>query len=130
MRRTSFLLALLLTTTVSAAPPEGYRLVWEDHFNGDQLDASKWAPEKGLRRGHPLSMDAITVKDGVLTVTTFSERGKHHTGFLTTKGKFATTFGYFEARIRFRTSPGQWGAFWLHTPSSLRPSPESPRQVR
>lgn len=26
---------------------------------------------------------------------------------------FAQRFGYFEARMKFQSSPGQWGAFWL-----------------
>jgi beta-glucanase (GH16 family) len=111
----------LIATTVRSEPPQGYRLVWEDNFDGDRLDPSKWTPETSLRRGHPTTTDAITVKDGMLSIATYSEGGKHCTGFLTTKGKFETTYGYFEAKIRFRSSPGQWGAFWLHSPTIGRP---------
>jgi len=122
MKRSAMLVGvLLIATTVRAEPPQGYRLVWEDNFDGDRLDLSKWTPETYLRRGNPLTTDAISVKDGILSITTFSEGGKHYTGFLTTKGKFAATYGYYEAKIRFESSPGQWGAFWLHTPTIGQP---------
>jgi beta-glucanase (GH16 family) len=122
MPRSAFLLAVLLTTAVAhAEPPKGYRLVWEDNFDGDRLDQTKWTPETYVRRGNPLTADAVAVRDGVLTITTFTEGGKHYTGFLTTKGKFEATYGYFEARIRFNSSPGQWGAFWLMSPTMGRP---------
>jgi beta-glucanase (GH16 family) len=122
MRRSAILLAVLFAATAAhAGPPPGYRLVWEDNFDGDRLDRTKWVPETYVRRGNPLAAEAVTVKGGVLTITTYTEGGKHYTGFLTTKGKFETTYGYFEARIRFRSSPGQWGAFWLHSPTIGRP---------
>ena len=46
-----------------------------------------------------------------------TEDGVHHTGFLDTAGKFLAAFGWFEARIRFHSSPGEWGAFWLQSPT-------------
>lgn len=122
MRQLAMLLALLfIPMAVHAEPPKGYRLVWEDNFDGDKLDLTKWTPETYIRRGNPLSGDAVTVKDGVLAITTYTDGGKHYTGFITTKGKFETTYGYFEARIRFHSSPGQWGAFWLHSPTIGNP---------
>ncbi len=56
-----------------------------------------------------------------MSITTYTEGGKHHTGFITTKGKHEPTFGYFEARIRFRSTPGEWGAFWMQTPTMGKP---------
>jgi beta-glucanase (GH16 family) len=112
---------LLLTTNLRAEPPRGYRLIWEDNFIGNRLDETKWTPETSLRRGNHCTEEAITVKDGILSVTTYTEDGKHCTGFLSTKGKFEATYGYFEARIRFASSPGEWGAFWVHSPTIGRP---------
>jgi beta-glucanase (GH16 family) len=34
-----------------------------------------------------------------------------------TQGKFEPSFGYYEARIRFRDAPGMWSAFWMQTPT-------------
>ena len=51
MKRCAILVGvLLIATTVRAEPPQGYRLVWEDNFDGDRLDLSKWTPETYLRR--------------------------------------------------------------------------------
>jgi beta-glucanase (GH16 family) len=32
------------------------------------------------------------------------------------QSKFEQTYGYFEARVKFHTTPGQWSAFWLTSP--------------
>jgi beta-glucanase (GH16 family) len=122
MPRTAILLAVLLTATAAQAePPKGYCLIWEDNFDGDRLDTTKWTPEAHLHRGNQLTADAVMVRDGLLRITTYTEKGKHYTGYLTTKGKFEATYGYFEACIRFTSSPGQWGAFWLLSPTVGRP---------
>jgi beta-glucanase (GH16 family) len=122
MLRTTTLLAVLLTAAAAQAdPPKGYRLTWEDKFDGDRLDTTKWTPETHPHRGNQVTADAVTVRDGVLTLTTYTEGGKHYTGYISTKGKFEATHGYFEARIRFNSSPGQWGAFWLLSPTVGRP---------
>lgn len=101
-----------------AAPPEGYRLAWADEFDGEELDASKW-DHRGLgkRRDAINDKDAVTVRDGVLTITTWTEDGMHHTGMIATADKFESAFGYYEARIRFEDSPGMWSAWWSQTPT-------------
>ena len=117
-----FLLVLLFTTLFvhAAAPPE-YRMLWQDPFDGDKIDETKWTAVVGPRKGGQNVADAVRVKDGVLTITTYTKDGKHCTGFLTTKGKFETAYGYFEAAVRFHTTPGQWGAFWLQSPTVGKP---------
>ncbi len=106
---------------IRADPPPGYALVWKDEFDGNQLDLAKWTPKTDFRKSAQNTPDAATVRDGVLTITTWTEGGKHFTGFLRSVGKFETTYGYFEARIRFHTTPGEWGAFWLTSPSLGKP---------
>ena len=34
-----------------------------------------------------------------------------------TQGIFEQTYGYFEARMKFHSSPGEWSAFWLQSPT-------------
>ncbi len=114
-------ISLALPSSVAQAAPAGYTLLWEDNFDGNALDLSKWGPETNYRHMAQNTTDAISVKDGLMTITTYTEAGKNYTGFLTTHGKFETTFGYFEARIRFHTTPGQWAAFWVHTPTMGKP---------
>lgn len=107
---------------VAPLPPRpGYRLVWHDEFDGMALDASKWTAYAGARRAAQNAVDAVAVADGVLTITTYTEDGVHFTGFLDTAGKFLSAYGWFEARIRFDSSPGEWGAFWLQSPTMGNP---------
>jgi beta-glucanase (GH16 family) len=96
-------------------PPAGYALVWRDEFDGTALDASRWTALAGPRRGSVITPAAVAVADGLATLTTYTEGGVHWTGFLTSEGKFAARYGYFEARIRFNDAPGSWCAFWLST---------------
>ncbi len=108
-------------TPQSAIDTERWKLVWHDEFDGTQLDQTKWTGQAAPRKGAQNTPDAATVRDGVMTITTWTENGQHFTGFLRTVGKFETTYGHFEARIRFHTTPGQWGAFWLTSPTLGKP---------
>lgn len=101
-----------------ALPPPGYRLAWADEFDGATLDPARWAALTGVRRDAVMDPASARVGGGVLTMTTFTEGGRHHTAFLSTEGRFMTTFGYFEARIRFSDAPGEWCAFWLYSPTN------------
>jgi beta-glucanase (GH16 family) len=102
-------------------PPPGYVLAWSDEFNGTALDTGKWTPQTGTRRDAVMTAANAQVKDGLLTITTSTDAGTHHTAFLTTQDHYLTTFGYFEARIMFNDSPGEWCAFWLNSPTNGNP---------
>ncbi len=102
-------------------PPAGYRLVWQDDFNGSALDASRWGAQSGPRLGSFMTPAAVSVAGGILTLTTYTDASGHETGFLSSEGRFTTTYGYFEARIRFQDSPGEWCSFWLLSPDNGKP---------
>ncbi|EDY20872.1 glycoside hydrolase family 16 [Chthoniobacter flavus Ellin428] len=106
---------------INAAEAAHWRLVWRDEFDGTALDETKWTAQATPRKDTQNTPDAVSVRDGIMTITTWTEEGKHRTGFLNSRGKFETTYGCFEARIRFHNSPGQWGAFWLSSPSLGNP---------
>jgi hypothetical protein len=100
-----------------ALPPPGYALAWEDDFQGTTLDAT-WSAAEEPRHDALSTPEAVSVSGGVLTVTTYTgPDGVHRTGFLTTEGGFEARYGYFEARIRFSSAPGNWCAFWLAAPT-------------
>ena len=102
-------------------PAPGYRLAWHDEFDGASLDTAAWTAYAGPRRDAENSPDAVWVGGGVLTILTYDDSGRIVTGFLDTAGKESWTYGWFEARIRFETSPGEWGAFWMTSPTIGKP---------
>jgi beta-glucanase (GH16 family) len=98
--------------------PAGWELTFSDEFTGTSLDASKWSHRApGPRRDAVNVPESVSVKDGLMTITTFTEAGVHKTGMISTQGKFEQAHGYFEARMKFHTMPGQWSAFWLQSPT-------------
>jgi len=101
--------------------PPGFALVWADEFDGNALDASRWSAISERRRDAVSTPEAVQVRSGVLTITTFTRGGAHFTGFLSSEGKFQARYGYFEARIRFNDAPGSWCAFWLSAPTIGKP---------
>lgn len=95
----------------------GWKLVWQDEFNGDKVDwentwmNSPWNPV-------PKDRDMAYLKDGILHIRCDFRK--------TPEGKFPYTgrtvglysqkrfgYGYYEARVRFTKKPGWWAAFWM-----------------
>ncbi len=113
---------LSLAALACAEPPPGYRLKWADEFDGTQLDGTKWKNWlPGKRRDAINTPDAVTVADGKLTITTFTEDGKHYTGMVCTQGIFEPSLGYYEARIQWNDAPGTWSVFWSISDLMLLP---------
>jgi beta-glucanase (GH16 family) len=74
--------------------------------------------------------DPFNVHDGVLTITAVPDRtssgypGSWESGLITTQGNFSQTYGYYEIRANFSSSPGAWDAFWLE-PVTQIPDPNN-----
>jgi beta-glucanase (GH16 family) len=116
-------------------PGEQWKLTFDDEFNGDHLDATKWSSglswtgDDGSSRHHNamyasyITDDNITFQNGQLALLTHKQditnpSGKiyHYTqAFIQTDGKFSYTYGYCEVRIKVpaEDGPGLWMAFWL-----------------
>lgn len=96
----------------------GWKLVWEDQFDGDKLNLDEWEP---IRRKDSHNNEKqyylpeqIQVIDGVLRITATDEAldGKsYRSGRLRTYRQWS--LGRFEARIRLPKTQGMWPAFWL-----------------
>jgi beta-glucanase (GH16 family) len=111
-------LGLLCLATVLSAADTKYQLTLEDNFNGTSLDPKIWNIETGKRRDSVNSPLAVDVKDGVLTITTWTdEKGVTYCGFITSRKKFHVTSGKTEARCRFSVQPGTQIAFWAQSPT-------------
>jgi beta-glucanase (GH16 family) len=118
-------------TTVEAADPSVWSLIWQDDFNGangSAVDSSKWTAEVGGWGWGNNELEYYTTRinnafqsDGLLTIKAIKE---HYTGSdnvtreytsarLITKNKFSATYGRFEARIKVPFGQGIWPAFWM-----------------
>ncbi len=128
--------------------PDGkhFQLVWQDEFDGTELDTSKWDYRLSMMgKEHPAWTDKGVHLDGegncVFTLTTEDGRpvssqlqtgynfmdavvertkfGDDHLQWNIGKlreNKFVHAHGYFECRCRLQKSPGWWTAFWLQSP--------------
>ncbi len=105
-----------------------YRLVFEDHFDGDELDTTKWHHmyTGAKRQGGYLDQKAVRVQDGKLVIRhefRDGECGKAwYSGFIASVQTFCR--GYFEVRAMCSETVGvcqntPLSAFWLWGPGSL-----------
>jgi beta-glucanase (GH16 family) len=112
----------------AAQPPAGTgALTWSDEFNGVTLDPARWTYRSpGPRADGTESPTAVSAGGGLLTIETYTDAaGRNYSGMIGTQqvgaAGFQQTYGYFEARVKFDTAPGQWSAFWLQTPTNGSP---------
>jgi beta-glucanase (GH16 family) len=93
---------------------------WSDEFDGNALDLTTWNYRRtGKRHDGVLTPDAVSVRDGVLTIKSYTEDGTHYSGMISTQKDgargFEQKYGYFEARVKFHDASGEWSAFWLQS---------------
>lgn len=116
------LIGFLHLISAKGAPPSGYVLAWSDEFDGSTLDTNKWNQRlPGPRNDAVNTANAVSVTNGVLTITTYTEGGINFTGMIGTENLYMPLYGYIEARINFNDSPGEWSAFWMTAMSMVIP---------
>jgi beta-glucanase (GH16 family) len=113
--------------------PKDYRMVFEDHFDGEALDLSKWNTTMAFagRQGgryhnisylHYVLDEDVLLKAGVLQLRARKAEVEgddppghygYSAGMITTHDKFAFKYGYFEMRAKYPGGRGVWPAFWL-----------------
>lgn len=105
------LLALVLSTAALCAvnPASNMKLAFSDEFDGDKLDAAKWATN-----GEPTAIS--TFKSGKITgvrISLIKKEDMIQTNGITTRGKFEQARGYFEASIRMNAYKGHGASMLL-----------------
>lgn len=94
----------------------GWKLVFDDEFDGDDIDWNKWKPAWAHCDGFH------TVKDGILTIKADWTDDTHtKLGAASIKTRTKYLYGYFEWRGRFKRQSGWWSAFWLYGESNTNP---------
>ena len=95
----------------------GWTLVFEDEFEGDEVDTNKWyRPHFALKEPTLIAPDG----DGHLVFhMTKDETGKLPNGYLFSVPEYEC--GYYEARVKFTTEPGWWSASWMYGGSNQNP---------
>ncbi len=113
---------------------ERYKLVFNDDFDGDSLDTTKWGYNYSWGHSHNHAAwcvpENVIVKDGILTLKGENQQhpdavGKRGTfnnkkydivytsGAVNTHHKFNFDYGYFEARMKMPKGKGMWPAWWM-----------------
>lgn len=96
----------------------GYELVWEDNFNGFEIDRSKWDYRAVGKTRHRAIVDSSTVYldgKGNLIIELSEKDGTFYVGQLTTQHKHSFKYGYFECSVLLNQKAGMHSAFWLQS---------------
>ncbi len=107
----------LQTEAVTEEPQSN--LLFEDNFDGTELDDNKWelCPEWERQGTYCIWDNEMTSLDGeghlVLRAEWDAENNRVKSGAVRTNGRFWGDYGYYEAAIKFPVAPGTWGAFWM-----------------
>ncbi|HUB27164.1 MAG TPA: glycoside hydrolase family 16 protein [Tepidisphaeraceae bacterium] len=102
----------------------GWKLVWGDNFQGNQIDRRHWTFDLGNGQGwgnkeleyFTSSPANAFVKGGLLHVRALrqADHGYQYTSArLTTRDLFSAAYGRFEFRAKLPTGQGIWPAIWL-----------------
>ena len=126
VRHSAVLMALAAPLTGAAqaieGAPDGYTLVWEDNFDGNQLNEKIWNIEVSGTGGGNQELqyyrrENVAVENGNLVLTARREQyqGKGFTsGRVNSNEKAAFKHGIMQARIKFpKTANGLWPAYWM-----------------
>jgi beta-glucanase (GH16 family) len=115
----------------SSFAPAGYHLTWQDEFDGETLDESKWEAQLGNGNAYGISgwgngekecyqKENALVSGGKLNLLAKREaasegdaRFDYTSARIRTAGKAFWTYGYFEAKMSLPTVTGMWPAFWM-----------------
>ncbi len=118
-----------LFTSLQAAPTAteqeiaGWKLVWNDEFNGRSIDSKTWEP---CKRGTPDWKNTMVtdpkvfgIGNGYLRLKGMVNRDQKddtapfHTGGVVSKEKFSFKYGKVVIRARYNNAKGAWPALWM-----------------
>lgn len=98
-----------------------WKLVFSDEFNDNKVDPSKWTVENSVRHRTDVSIysntDQVEEKNGNIYIY-YSKASNinsksYYAGRFNSKDKYATLYGFLEAKIHLVKPNGYQAAFWL-----------------
>jgi beta-glucanase (GH16 family) len=102
---------------------EGWTLVWQDEFDGPEINTDYWTHETGGNGWGNAEWEYYTdlptnsfIEDGKLVIQALEEDmgGRPYTSArLITREKVEVEYGRVEARIQVPYGQGIWPAFWM-----------------
>ncbi|MFH0921248.1 MAG: discoidin domain-containing protein [Fibrobacterota bacterium] len=128
-------MATVLMLTTSGQAQTSWKLVWEDEFDGTELDTTRWTAvtDCGDHRNTEQQCymaSAVSVGNGMLTITGTNQAqngysytsGAIKTGNWSSPSKFTQAYGRFEFRAQLPAGgQGIWPALWLYPPRQWPP---------
>lgn len=100
-----------------------WKLVWQDEFESNSLDTSKWSkiPPNKADWGNYMSddnrcydfQDGKIYLRGIVNENNPEDARPFLTGGIYTKGKFAYQYGKIEIRAKLESAQGAWPAMWM-----------------
>lgn len=126
-QRWSFTPAETGTTNDPTPPPGGWKLVWQDEFDGNSVNTDKWNfEENGLGGGngelqyYTRRPQNVSVANGLLSIHALAERycstdgcRDYTSARLTTRNKGDWRYGRMEVRAKLPGGQGLWPAIWM-----------------
>lgn len=116
------ILGILIGATFSVSA-QCWNLVFEDDFDGTNLDLTKWSYQTGAGgwgnnelQYYTDRTDNVSVSGGYLSIMALEESymgASYTSGRIHTKNKADWTYGRMEARIKIPETQGIWPAFWM-----------------
>ncbi|RMH01644.1 MAG: glycoside hydrolase family 16 protein [Chloroflexi bacterium] len=104
---------------------EGWVLVWQDEFDGEEINRENWAFDLGRGNGgwgnrelqwYTERPENVRLEDGLLIIEAREEefiRSNYTSARMKTEGLHSWLYGRFEARIQIPRGQGIWPAFWM-----------------
>jgi beta-glucanase (GH16 family) len=99
---------------------KNWQLAFSDEFNDTLINPSKWIVENTIKYRSDVTLYANSnqVEEKLGKAFLYYQKSSLHdsayfAGRMNSKGKFATTYGYFECRIHLVKPDGHQTAFWM-----------------
>ena len=128
------ILSIIFFVSYTASFSQNWQLIWEDDFNGNSLDQSKWIhdigtgsqygmwgwgngelqyyqPQNTILSNGTAKIEVKEEPNGI--VDSWGASSYFSSSKITTKGIFDFRYGKVEARIKTIDGQGFWPAFWM-----------------